>query len=173
MFSNTRLSLNATLLALFVFIVLVVGLSQLSSASLEGLAVGSSSSSVSAGGSAPLVLVDTILLGNNSIINFSNSIYGNVGPNASYSFTLGILYNCNGSDVVCGVVQLNHYKGDGSIVNLISLAAQNGTQLTEAGMAAPVLLATGEYVQLIFGAGFGDSLQILPGSSYSIIRISQ
>lgn len=172
MFSKTKLSLNATLLALFVFVLLVLGLnSTLSSASLEGLAVGNGFSQTASGGSTFLQVTYVILPGNNTLINYSNGMYQNVGNSSLFSFTLGILYNCNQTyyyGTACGNVQLVKYGGSG--VSLISLGALDGSGLVMSGMATTTL-ATGEYVQLFFGAATGNSLEVLPGSSYSVIRI--
>ena len=173
MFSNTRLSLNTTLFALLLFIVLVVGLAQLSNATLEGLAVGNSFTQAASGGSGSLQVSNAILPGNNSLINYSNGIYGNIGSNATFSFTLGILYNCNQTyyygATPCGNVQLNKYGAGESLLNMLAV---DGSSQLMSGVAKTNLL-TGEYVQLLFGAALGNSLEVLPGSSYSIIRIPQ
>ena len=166
MFSNTRLSLNTTLFALLLFIVLVVGLAQLSNATLEGLAVGNSFTQQAIGGSSFLQVSNAIIPGNNSLINYSNGIYENIGSNATFTFTLGILYNCNCTGG--GIVSL---VKNGAI-GLISLGSGNGLALTMSGMAYTTL-ATGGYVQLFYGAQGGCLLEVLPGSSYSIIRIPQ
>lgn len=164
-------SANAIFLSFALFLLLVVALSvKFSEGSLEGLAVGNSLSQTTIGGSAPLVLSDAILPGNNSIINYSNGVYGNVGNSSLFSFTLGILYNSNCSNQ--SNVVLNHYKNDATVQTILNLVAGEGNGLLDSGMASTTL-ETSEYVQLVFGASLGCSLEVLSGSSYSIIRISQ
>lgn len=161
-------SLKLSVIALLAFLLIVSLHIRFGDATLEGLALGNNVNQLAAGGSSSLLIADTILPGNNSIINYSNGIYGNVGDNASFTFTLGILYNSNCTNQ-SGVV-LNHYKNDATVVSLVYLVAETGESLVMAGMAESVL-ETGEYVQLMFGAPTGCSLEVLVGSVYSIVRI--
>jgi hypothetical protein len=171
---NPKNSANAILLSFALFLLLVVALSvKFTEGSLEGLAVGNSFSQTASGGSDFLQVSNAVLPGNNSLINYSNGQYTNVGNSSLFSFTLGILYNCNQTysygGTPCGSVQLVKY---GAGQSLLSLGAVDGTDQLMSGVATTVL-ETGEYVQLVFGAAVGNSLEVLPGSSYSIIRISQ
>lgn len=161
--------IKASLLALLLFVLVLSLHLRFVEPTLEGLAVTSSSPAFASGGSGFLLLSDAVLPGNNSLINFSNGVYRNVGTPANYTFTLGVLYNSDGNG---NTVQLNHYKLNGSSVALISLGTGIGTGLTLSGMATTEL-ASGEYVQLVYGAQVYTLLTILPGSSYSIIRIPQ
>lgn len=161
---TTMHPIKASLLALLLFVlVLSLHLRFVEPGLVSAIGLTTSYPVTASSGTSFLTLFRGILLGDDAIINYSNAIFQNIGPSANYTFSLEVLYNTTGAG---NVVQLNK----NAAITLIGLGTPGPGDLQVMAGDAVAELLTGEFVQLLLGTDVGQTLSVLPGSEYLVVR---